>query len=227
MSTHLIYALHGYLGCAADWDVLKSLLPDFEFIAEDLFSEKPELGIESLLEKLGSKIFIGYSLGGRLGLKILDKYPQLFDHFIFLSTNPGLAKDNFAAREARLQSDKLWSAKISPENWSSFLEEWNRQSVFAGSTQEPQRLLESYNLTKLKDALSNWSLSAQPDYSSLIRKYRHKITWVVGDRDSKFCALAEELKNKKILSGYERISSGHRIWLDHPQAVADIIKQIS
>ncbi len=227
MSATLIYALHGFLGCAADWDALKTRLSEFEFFADELFSEKAELGADSIALNPGKKIFLGYSLGGRLGLRILEKSPEFFDHYVFLSTHPGLPDDNLVAREARKLSDQRWAEKITSDNWNSFLKEWNSQAVFTGSNQEPQRNLQNYDLTKLRKSLLNWSLSSQADYSGLIKKNRHKITWVVGDRDSKFCEIATDLKNKEILSGYERISSGHRIWLDQPDAVADIIKKLN
>ena len=55
----------------------------------------------------------------------------------------------------------------------------------------------------------------------------NKITWVVGDRDPKYCEIAEQMKNKKILSGFKKISAGHRIWLDNPSAVVEITNLIS
>lgn len=225
MSADLIYAVHGFLGCSSDWDTVKKSLPGCNFIAEDLFSKEPEKGIGSFQKITGKKIFLGYSLGGRLGLAMLKENPDLFDHYIFLSTNPGFSSTNLELREKRIQADKIWSDKINQNNWSNFLKEWNAQSVFQGSASEPKRDVERYDLQKLKESIVKRSLGIQEDFSDSIQMNNNKITWLVGDRDEKYCAIAEKMKNKKIILGYERISSGHRIWLDNPSAVVEVIKR--
>lgn len=164
-------------------------------------------------------------MGGRLGLRLLSENPREFDHYIFLSTHPGLSDQQ--SKNLRVESDEKWAGKIKHENWPELQKLWNAQSVFAGSGSEPVRDVARYDLAKLKLALGDWSLGRQNDYAELIREHNQKITWVVGERDPKFCAIAADLENKKILSGYEKISSGHRIWLDHPAAIADIIKKIT
>lgn len=226
MPAAVIYAVHGFLGRAADWDQIKAQLPNCKVIAEDLFSREPVIGPDEFRKISAKKIFLGYSFGGRAGLLLLKNNPELFDHFVFLSTNPGISRKDEAARAKRLAADIIWAEKISEDNWTAFLREWNEQSVFSGSSSEPLREIKNYDLQKLKDALLNRSLGRQDDYSELIRRYRNKITWAVGTRDTKYCSLAEELKNKRILSGYEKICSGHRIWLDQPDQVVELIKKI-
>lgn len=221
----VVYAVHGFFGCASDWNTLKNLLPGCDFVAEDLFSHKPVIGTSSFADTNGKKIFLGYSLGGRLGLRLLSKNSKQFDHYIFLSTHPGLTDQQ--SKNLRVESDEKWAGKINHENWPELQKLWNAQPVFAGSGNEPVRDVARYDLTKLKLALFEWSLGRQNDYSELIREHNQKITWVVGERDPKFCAIADDLENKEILSGYERISSGHRIWLDQPAAIADIINKIT
>lgn len=227
MSADLVYAIHGFLGRSSDWDEIKKSLPEVKFIAEELFSKKELIGTDFITTFSGRKIFLGYSLGGRLGLNILKKSPSLFDHYILLSTNPGLPDNDIEIRKNRIISDEIWSQKMTQQNWDNFLKEWNAQAVFQRSSAEPVRDFNQYDLQKLKEGIIRWSLGKQEDFSETIRKSSHKITWMVGDRDQKYCEIAEQMKNKKILSGYERISSGHRIWLDNPNAVVKIINQIS
>lgn len=225
MQNAVIYAVHGFFGCAADWAVVKNSLSGFDFVAENLFSHKPAIGTGSFADSNRKKIFLGYSLGGRLGLRLLSENPKQFDHYIFLSTHPGLTDQR--SKNLRIESDEQWAGIINQENWPALLEAWNAQAVFAGSGSEPVRDVAEFDLKKLKLALREWSLGRQDDYSELIREHNQKITWVVGERDPKFCGIAAELENKKILSGYERISAGHRLWLDQPMAIANIIKKIT
>ena len=235
MSNVLIYAIHGFLGNSSDWTSIKNgLKNDFKninFVAEKLFSKEHQLDyflkrVSSFSLFQGKKIFLGYSLGGRLGLQLLKKNPELFDHYIFLSTNPGLPSLACEDRKNRILSDQKWSEKINQENWQQLLQEWNSQQVFKGSDIEPARELKDYDLSKLKESLMKWSLGVQEDFSDLIQMNNYKITWVVGDRDEKYCDIAENMQNKKILLDYKKISSGHRIWLDNPGAVVEMIKQV-
>lgn len=244
----LIYALHGFLGKGSDWNVLKNILHkedsslgvlDINFIAEDLFDKnnsKPfnaDIFVNFFSKRLtsiesfkGKKIFIGYSLGGRLGLQILEKMPEVFDHYIFLSTNSGLPQNAFQDRQIRIQNDLKWSEKISTENWDLFLNEWNSQTIFRGSHSEMPRDLNDYDLFKLKEALNIWSLGKQDDFSEVIRNNNFKITWMVGDRDQKFYEMAIELKKNKVLTDFVKIASGHRLCLDNAEAVFEVLKKV-
>jgi 2-succinyl-6-hydroxy-2,4-cyclohexadiene-1-carboxylate synthase len=238
MSKNLVFALHGFLGQGHDWDaVKKNLSSSVDFETVDLFSaESPDIiELEDYADELAQeieemagghekKIFVGYSLGGRLGLHLLQSHPDLFDHFIFLSTHPGLSEGQTGESGPRLLNDMKWAAQISEKNWSTFLSDWNKQPVFEGSQTEPQRNSAEYDLNKLKRALVMWTVAHQEDFRELISEFREKITWVVGEKDSKYLKMAEDLKQKKILLDYKRISSGHRIWLDQPNEISKLVR---
>jgi 2-succinyl-6-hydroxy-2,4-cyclohexadiene-1-carboxylate synthase len=242
MSATLVYAIHGFLGESADWSHVKAGLEknsegSVNFITEDLFG-KDESGLldfnkqtDSIINKIksfdrfnGKKILLGYSLGGRIGLHVLKKNPELFDHYVFLSTNPGLKTPE--ERKVRILHDQSWSEKISLENWDNFIKEWNSQSVFAGSADETKRDPSRYDLLKLKEAMVKWSLGQQSDFSDTIQMYDSKILWMVGDRDQKYCEIAESFKKSGVVQNYIKASSGHRIWLDNPQAVVDEVSKL-
>lgn len=223
MSKTLVYAVHGFLGQDSDWDKIKNELSEVEFLTPNLFGKKPkEISLKNDYQK---KIFLGYSLGGRLGLQKLKKNPHEFDHYIFLSTGSGLAHSAAAERKLRIENDQKWAEKITEKNWETFLKEWNSQSIFNGSIEEPVRDLAQYDLGKLQSALMEWSLGKQEDFVDLIRENQKKITWVVGDRDQKYGQIAESLKLRNALQEYVKVESGHRIWLDNPDSVVEVINQ--
>ena len=246
MSKTIVYAIHGFLGQSADWSAVKNfLLQDTEkqtvqFFAPDLFSpdSSPILELEDYVDHLASeieekcenyenRIFVGYSMGGRLGLHLLNQHPELFDHSIFLSTNPGLPEQQGAEKNKRLFEDMKWAQQITEAQWSSFCDSWNKQGVFENSKLEPVRDQRDYKLESLKRALVMWSLGQQDYFADVLQDESEYLTWAVGEQDSKYSKMAEDLKQKKILLDYKRIpSSGHRILFDQPQAVSDLIKQV-
>jgi 2-succinyl-6-hydroxy-2,4-cyclohexadiene-1-carboxylate synthase len=217
-----IFGLHGFFGASSDFDQIQKILPEnYRLVAPDLFSNEDfdltnfqtitDQIANAAIHKSEKKIFLGYSLGGRIGLHLLKSYPDLFDQWIFLSTHPGLSLQT--EKELRLKSDVIWSEKLAHFSWGDFLSAWNDQAIFM-NTYEPIRLEKDYKKAQLGKALLNLSLGQQADMSEAICGHQKKIKWVVGDRDSKFMALAKHLKQKKILENYSRISSGHRILFD-------------
>lgn len=238
MSKNLIFAIHGFLGQASDWDQVRLAIPESEWITIDLFSTSAsdvtsfENYVDHLIEKYvtstetskAKKIFVGYSLGGRLGLYILSRHANKFDHFVFVSAHPGL--NQAEEKTMRLDSDQKWSEAILNLEWDQFLLKWNQQPIFGSAEKDPIRLRSDYDPKKLALAMQLWSLGNQKDMRPTIQKYQNKITWVVGDQDSKFIGLAEDLKQKKILLGYNKISSGHRILISNPNDLAGLLQNL-
>ncbi len=240
MPKHLVYFAHGFLGQSSDWDMICDHIDckfSCDLVCADFFSENSldilefedytqnlSESIEELeLQNYQKRIFVGYSLGGRLGLHLLQNKPNQFDEYIFISTNPGYSDSEQSEKNKRLISDMKWAHQISEQNWKHFLKEWNAQNVFADSEKEPERRLQDFDLDKLKRALVMWSLSQQDDFRDLLNEFKLKITWVVGEKDAKYRQIAEDLKQKKILLDYKRISSGHRVWLDQPTEICQLI----
>lgn len=226
MQKTLIFALHGFLGSSEDWLKIKKQCPKYEWITPNLFSddrmnlssfESVTFSIidtyEKTIELYSKRIFIGYSLGGRIGLHLLKHKPNLFDHYIFLSTHPGLTEPDEI--EQRQLNDQHWIEKLKKLYWEDFLKEWNSQQVFAGDINEPVRNSEDYISKKLIQSLDGLSLARQKNMRPCIQKFQSKITWFVGEKDKKFSDLAEKMKQKKILLDYKRIPSGHRILLEN------------
>ena len=229
-----IFAIHGFLGKSSDWDQFKKYLPDnFNLIALDLFSANESnfnfSSFEILTEQIfqesqkynGPKVIIGYSLGGRIALHLLQKYSKHFEKFIFLSTHAGLESETEIL--SRKKNDYDWSLKLDTMEWIDFLKLWNAQPVFKGST-EPRRIESQFNKDKLSQALVNLSLSEQKNMNEVILQNKNKIVWVVGSLDQKFLNLAEELKQKKILENYSRILCSHRILFEKPDEIVNLLK---
>ncbi len=155
--------------------------------------------------------FIGYSLGGRLGLTILHFKPNLFDVWNFISTNPGLVDE--AEKNQRKQADVKWAKIFQQMKWDELIQLWQQQEVFKYD-QFIERSESDFQRQQLSKILEYWSLGYQDSYSSDIFKQGQKINWYVGELDSKFKSLAENLKlqdsrlNLIILPG-----RGHRCFL--------------
>ena len=234
MQQNIIFALHGFLGEGHDWFSCEKHLQT-NWVKPSLFSQSSptiedfETYICHLVQSHSitkvtdfKKVFVGYSLGGRLGLHLLKNQSHLFDHFFFVSTNPGLADEKEKAK--RLESDAQWAKLLENESWDSFFNQWNSQDVFNQPGLQPSRYEKDFDKKKLSSSFKNWSLGLQEDFRQLIKAHNQKITWVVGEKDSKFLTIAEDMKQKKILQDYSRINSGHRVLFENPKELSIVIQ---
>lgn len=242
-----IVALHGFLGSGCDWDNLAQCLElnidnhlrdkisflkinlfnkyDSQITIDDLVSFKSlSYKIHQLTDPESIKIFIGYSLGGRIGLHLLELFGHDYSHFMFLSTHPGLALNE--EKMTREKNDHQWLNRLQNLNFNDFLKEWGQQPVFKNDVNFARNELD-FDLKKLEFALRELSLAQQQNKEDVLMQNASKIKWLIGESDSKFLDIAEKLKQKKILSDYERIpQSGHRILFDNPQAISTLLYQI-
>lgn len=240
MQNRHILALHGFLGSGKDWYKVQTLTPRHQWITPDLFSPTSPIGdidlasFNKLADRLTSfipdntqPIFVGYSLGARVGLHVLERHADRFKKFIFISGHPGLTDKN--EKEQRRINDLVWKDKLETTPWTEFWNEWNGQDVFkADNDREFSRNGRDIDTKKLALGFTTLSLAQQENKEAVLAKHADKVLWVVGDKDQKFTNFAEDLKRKKILSGYERIfNSGHRVLFDQPSAVADLIDQVT
>lgn len=238
----LVFAVSGFLGKGTDWDTFKSALNEkFDFKTVDLFSpsilKTTSLSSFSFVDYLAKevqsvsgtykkRIFLGYSFGGRLGLKLMNQNPNLFDEWVFVSTGVGIVGNNSDERAARLENDKNWARKITLENWNLFLKEWNAQGIFKDSIEEPERLLKDYDISLLRHALVSQSLAVQPDFRELVKANKRKLRWVVGSKDEKYFKMAEDIKSLGCLESFESLNGAHRLTFDAPLELAELFNKI-
>ena len=235
-SRFVVLAVHGFLGQTQDWtptfDHLKTELPsNFEFFAVD-YMKQQSLNAKNPFDAWAKnfkrwsdtkfpnqqKILMGYSLGGRLVLHALQHAESSYHSAILISANPGTQDQSL--KEKRVESDRFWSDKFKKDDFQKLIKQWNDQTVFQGSVQEPERKEADYNRELLGKALTTWSLGIQADFRPWLQKSKTPILWVAGERDEKFVEVSKEIQslNPKIEMDLVENSS-HRVIFDNPQRI--------
>ncbi|PIS03007.1 MAG: hypothetical protein COT85_02980 [Chlamydiae bacterium CG10_big_fil_rev_8_21_14_0_10_42_34] len=203
--TPLVF-LHGFLGCAADWEPVCSFLPRCHCIAYDLPGHGSTIFSEEIEIDLPHFHLIGYSMGGRIAMQYAKKNPQKIKSLTLLSTHPGLQTDE--EKEKRLLNDQMWAKNLLQLPIDDFLIRWYDQSLFKTFTPN-FNMRKKQNVLHLAKALIHYSLAKQ--------SYQKIQEAVVGEYDEKFRALHE---NPLIIA-----HAGHVVHLENPQAVAKLIEQ--
>jgi 2-succinyl-6-hydroxy-2,4-cyclohexadiene-1-carboxylate synthase len=245
-----LFFLHGFLGRPADWGKVLASIPEEKNLrlnVPDYFNMDALNPTRSLSEwaenfnewakrssqNSGKNIFIGYSLGGRLGLHALANNPSFWDEVILISTNPGFNDDcagfepTSEIRRQRWLTDSFWAQEFLTGSWETTLRNWNAQPIFSGGEDEPRRDEAHYSRDNLSLALTHWSLANQKNMRKLIKEQAHKIHWLVGSRDEKFVQMAENLKLENPKLKVEVIDeSSHRVLFDRPKSLAEKIQKL-
>ena len=225
-----IYLLHGFLGLPRDWEFMNEELGDSKLHCINLYDVfEPEKGMDhfstqlnGIVDKNHHNIFIGYSLGGRLGLHaVLDK-PELWKSAAFVSTHPGLSTE--AERATRIVKDGIWAMKFLTVEWSTLMEKWNEQPIFAYS-KRLDREESDFSRPILADVLTYWSLGQQEDLRERLANLDLPIQWIVGNNDSKFVEFSNSVTLKHPKSRIIQVEgAGHRVPWDQNETFIDLIR---
>ncbi len=144
--------LHGFTGSAQAWSPLRELLAmRFTLIAVDIvghgLSDKPAALDHYLMPRAAADVvravelagfsrcaWLGYSMGGRLALRVATDHPHAVERLALIGASAGLASAE--DRSARVASDELLAQKIERDGVEAFIDYWENIPLFAS-----QRLL--------------------------------------------------------------------------------------
>ena len=197
-----IVLVHGFTQTLRSWDRLATLLSEtFQVVRVDLpghgGSADVDLGFEetaaALGEAGGAATYVGYSLGGRLCLRLALDRPDLVQTLVLVGASPGLA--DAGERAARLAADEALAAEIERTGTAAFLEQWLAQSMFATLAPDPEDM--EARLANppagLARALRRLGAGVQEPLWDRLGELKVPVLAVTGQEDTKFSALADEM----------------------------------
>ena len=231
--------LHGFTGCKEDWDALSPALSgDSYLIALDLPGHgetgllgpehtNPEGASAQILRTLDNLDIptcdlLGYSMGGRLALYLLTKYPDRFTNVILESASPGLKTAR--EREERRNSDAALAERIRTEGLEAFFTFWYSQPIFADiikRTNRFEKLLRRRHrnsIDALISSLQYMGTGAQPSLWTEWSELPHPTLLLVGKQDLKFRRIASQMADLSDNATMRIIEdAGHNTHLEQPE----------
>jgi 2-succinyl-6-hydroxy-2,4-cyclohexadiene-1-carboxylate synthase len=171
----------------------------------------------------------GYSLGGRLALGILARYPERFTHAVIVSAHPGLQTDT--ERAARREGDARFVTLLRERGLTAFVDAWQALPIWASQgalplaaklAQREQRL--RHEPLGLSQSLIQHGLGEMPDLRPDLAKVKSRVELVVGERDPKFARLGQELS--VIIPGATLATAagaGHNLLLERPELLSALL----
>lgn len=203
----MIHLFHGFLGSPDDLSFFEELGAcqsyDMKFFDEENFICNPD------------DILIGYSMGGRVALRLAHQLDYQIKKIIILSANPyKLSPDE---KEGRLKWEESIKELMINSSPLEFLQYWNNLSLFSHDL--PLVNLSGQDLKAWAQTFQRYRLSEQADYIIDLKNHHDKYSWIVGSLDEKYFNIAQASGLK-----FHSIPRGHRLF-HYPQDILALIKK--
>lgn len=183
-------------------------------------------------------VLLGYSLGARLALGVLDAYERRraggreLMALVLIGVSASL--DGEQAREARVLADAAWASRIRREGVEAFAHAWAAQPLFATQASLPEATRAArhaqrvgHDADALAGALDAFSLGRMPDFSDTVRRAARPLVFMAGELDIKFAGIARSLadSNPRARSAVAP-AVGHDVLLEAPTFVVGVVDEL-
>ncbi|MEA2159944.1 MAG: 2-succinyl-6-hydroxy-2,4-cyclohexadiene-carboxylate synthase [Solirubrobacteraceae bacterium] len=240
--------LHGFTHTGASWAPVRAMLPErYRALAPDLRGHgsagaAQPVTLDAVLGDLAALAppegltLAGYSMGGRIALHAALSAPFAgrIQRLVLIGASPGLADP--AERAARRAADERLADEIERlgregAGIAEFARRWATSTpVLAG---QPAEVLELIHQDRLRNtpaglarALRGLGTGALPSLWERLGEGQLPVTLVVGERDEKFTAIAEQMAARLPDARLEVVPGvGHAVHLEAPARVAALLAE--
>jgi 2-succinyl-6-hydroxy-2,4-cyclohexadiene-1-carboxylate synthase len=237
-----LFLLHGFTGSPASWKAVTAGMPARTrvlapaLVGHGSAANATGAGFEDEVDRLAALVsreatwhLAGYSLGGRIALGLLVRYPTLFRSATLVGAQPGLETER--ARAERRAADDRWCELLERRPYSEFVDEWSAQPIFRSQSalsddvlagQRRERL--AHDPKGLVQSLRTTGLGAMPSYWPSLSGIGIAVSLVVGEYDDKFRDIADRMAAQMPRARVEVVAgAGHNILLERPDAVRAVL----
>jgi 2-succinyl-6-hydroxy-2,4-cyclohexadiene-1-carboxylate synthase len=200
-----------------DWDVQAIEVPD----GLDFAATAETIGIR------GSEgAWVGYSLGGRLALRLALDRPDLVERVALIGASPGIA--SAGERERRLVADERLAQQAESDGVQEFLERWYNQRMFETLPREAAMLDDrrrGNTVHRIAHQLRALGPATQEPLWDRLSKLSMPVLIVSGAYDRKYTEIAEQMG--AAIGATARVEqiprAGHAVHLERPDEVAELL----
>jgi len=226
--------VHGFTQTGRSWgEVARLFATGFEVVRVDLPGHGGSAGVRmefaeaaSAIGAVGGRgVYIGYSMGARLCLRLALDRPELVRGLVLMGGSPGLTTD--LERTSRLAADGQLADDIERVGTAVFLRRWLSQRMFATLTPTDDDLAarRANPPEGLAAALRSFGVGAQESLWGRLAELEMPVVLVAGELDGKF-AVAGERMAAAIGPNAEAVTlegCGHAAHLEQPDAFCRLV----
>ena len=243
-----VFLLHGFTGSGATWaphlaalEGLTTVCVDFlghgrsdapadaaryamDACVDDVLALRDRLGIQRCA-------VVGYSMGGRVAMRVALQAPESLWALVLESTSPGIA--DAADRRTRIVQDKKLADRIRNQGVAAFVDYWQALPLFASQSRLPDAILQAlrhqrlqHSANGLANSLQGLGAGMQAPVLEELRGLRLPVLLLAGALDEKYCGqaggMAAVLPRSRVCIVPD---AGHAIHLEQPAAFDDALRE--
>jgi 2-succinyl-6-hydroxy-2,4-cyclohexadiene-1-carboxylate synthase len=230
-----VVLVHGFTQTLAAWaPVAERLARRWEVVRVDLpghgGSGEVRAGFAEAAALVGAAggtgVYVGYSLGGRLCLRLALDRPDLVRGLVLVGASPGIADP--AARAERRTADEALAGQVEREGVAAFLDRWLAGPLFATLPEtaagRADRL--ANRPEGLAFALRRLGTGVQEPLWGRLPGLVPPVLLVAGALDAKFTGIARDMA--AVIGPRARVElvpgAGHAVHLERPDALAALVE---
>ena len=233
-----VVLVHGFTQTLTSWGpVAERLAGQFEVVRVDLPGHGASGGVRAGFEEAaglvgeagGMGVYVGYSLGGRLCLRLALERPDLVRRLVLIGASPGIADPR--QREARRDADEALARRIERDGVEVFLDAWLAGPLFSSLPVEAAGREERLANTAegLASALRRLGTGVQDPLWDRLGELRPPALLMAGERDPKFAGIAREMA--AAIGPAARVAgvagAGHAVHLERPAETAALVGEFA
>jgi 2-succinyl-6-hydroxy-2,4-cyclohexadiene-1-carboxylate synthase len=216
----------GFTQTASSWRGVQSVLEQScDVIALDVPERESFVATAVALGSEGRRaVYAGYSMGGRLALRLALERPALVQALVLVSSTAGIAAGS--ERTARIESDEVLAESVERDGVDIFLEKWLSQPLFATVPSDAPGMRERHALSEryLAHCLRVLGAGAMEPMWERLGELEMPVAVVTGRADAKYEELASRMLGR-LRDGaiHVRLDGGHALPLEQPAELGRFI----
>lgn len=230
--------LHGFSGTGRGWDHVRAHLDPARYnaITPDLrghgvrAAHRP-VTLDGVLRDLRALVpepceLVGYSMGGRIALRLALTHPQTFSRLVLVATSAGI--EDAREREDRHHADCALADRVEKMGMEEWIAEWTAMPIFEGTPPEAlaawKEDLARTPTPAVADALRGLSSGAMHPVWDRLDELTMPVDVVVGERDEKYREFGERLAQELPRASLHVLpGAGHGLPREAPEALAGVL----
>ena len=175
----------------------------------------------------GPSLYVGYSMGGRLALRLAVDRPDLVRALVLVSAASGVADPK--TRTARAEQDRVRAEQIHTLGVRAFLEDWLAQPLFATLPRNDAMIdarAATMDTTRLAHQMTTLGQGAMEPLGDRLGELRMPTTVVVGRADERYVELGRAMAARIPNAAVIELDGGHALPLEQPAALAAVIADV-
>jgi 2-succinyl-6-hydroxy-2,4-cyclohexadiene-1-carboxylate synthase len=239
--------LHGFTGSSTSWQSVAGWLGrERRLVMPDLLghgrSDAPSnpapyalecqvVDLLALLDELALErvCLLGYSMGGRIALRLALAAPDRVSALVLESASPGIVDP--AERAARQNADEALADSLQRQGLETFIDRWERQPLFASQQRLPATTRAALRAQRARSSVAGLSASlrgagaaaAEPVWSRLSLLPVPTLV-IAGDLDRKYVGISRAMARVIPHCQLEIVpETGHAVHLERPEYWTEIV----